>query len=187
MLNNFDTKEYSPRVIDILNGKPGWFISYGTLLLFILIGVLLFVSTLIKIQNNINIQFVIYDSDDKKTIIENSIETKTYFGKLLQKQKIENHKIYALIKSPVKVPVTFKIGQTILLKLPSLSMSKARIVKCTILGIDKDIFDNKKIIIVSFNFYPKSIDFYRGKKNKALIIMKKVTIFDKFKCNIKYL
>ncbi len=187
MLTDFDTKEYSPRVLEILNGKPEWFISYGTLLLFILMGVLLFVSTLIKIQNNINVQFVIYDSDDKNTIIENSIETKIYFSKILQKQKPEQHKIYALIKSPVKVSDIFKIGQTILLKLPSLSIAKERIIKCTILSFDDDIFDNNQIVIVRLNSIFKDINKYKGEKNTAKIMMKKVTIFDKFKYNIKYL
>ena len=125
--------------------------------------------------------------------IDNSIEMKNYFNsqnplyKLLQNQKMEKHKIYALMKSSVKISHKFKIGQTILLELPRLSTAMERIVKCTILSFDNDMFDNKKIIIVSFNSYLKDIDLYRDKKIRAKIMMKKVTVFSKFKYKIKIL
>ena len=193
MITNFNTKEYSPSVLEIFNSKPNWFIRFGTLLLFILMGILLFVSTLIEVQNNINVQLVFYQINGNNTIIDNSVEMKNYFNsqdplyKLLQKQKTEKHKIYALMKSPVKISHKFKIGQTISLELPRLSTAKERIVKCTILSFDNDIFDNNQIVIVRLNSIFKDINKYKGKKNTAKIMMKKVTIFSKFKYKIKIL
>jgi len=185
MITNFNTKEYSPSVLEIFNSKPNWFIRFGTLLLFILMGILLFVSTLIEVQNNINVQLIFYQINGNNTIIDNSVEMKRYFNS--QNQKMEKHKIYALMKSPIKISHKFKIGQTILVELPRLSTAKKRIVKCTILSFDNDIFDNKKIIIVSFNSYLKDIDLHRDKKNGAKIIMKKVTVFSKVKNKVKFL
>ncbi len=193
MIANFNTKEYSPRVLEIFNSKPNWFIRYGTLVLFILMGILLFASTLIKMQNNISVQLVFYVNDGKNTIMNNKVESQNYFvspnplDKLLQIQKKNKNNIYALIKSHVKISSNFKIGQTILLELPNLSMVSKRFFKCTILSFDDDIFDNNQIITVSFNSYSKSIGLYFGKKNQAKIIMKKVTVFSKFKNKVKFL
>ena len=71
MIKSFNKNEYSPSVLEILDSKPNWFIRYGTLVLFFILVAILLVSTLVEVQNNINVQLLFYKPESENNIINN--------------------------------------------------------------------------------------------------------------------
>lgn len=178
MITNFNTKEYSPSVLEIFNSKSSWFIRYGSIMLILVLAILLVASSFIKIQNNFNTKLVFYKNGSNDTSINNKIKTKNYLTRLSGLNNKNISGIYALIKFPLEISSNFKIGQNILLSFTN-SYGKEKFIKATILRIENAVFDNNKIITISFNSSFELNDLYRRKKIRAKIIMRKVSVLSR--------
>jgi len=177
MITNFNTKEYSPSVLEIFNSKSSWFIRYGSIMLILVLAILLVASSFIKIQNNFNTKLVFYNNGSNNTAINNKIGTRNYLNKLSGLNNKNISGIYALIKFPLEISSNFKIGQNILLSLTN-SYGKEKFIKATILRIEDAIFDANQIITIGFNSNNEIDAFYRKKIVKAKIRIKKISILN---------